>query len=247
MSIQTAEELEALKRVGRVVALALQEMRRATRAGVTTAELDAIGAAVLAENGARSAPQLVYQFPGVNCISVNDEAVHGIPGPRAVRDGDLVKLDVTAELDGFIADAAVTVALPGAGARERRLASCAEAALGKAITAARAGRPVYEIGRAIDREVRSQGFRVLRELHGHGVGRTIHEPPSVPQWEDRTYSQPLTEGLVFTIEPIIAVGSSRVTLDADGWTLRTADRSPSAHWEHTIVVTEGGPLILTAA
>jgi methionyl aminopeptidase len=247
MSIQSAEELEALKRVGRVVALALQEMRRATRPGVTTAELDAVGLAVLDRHGARSAPQLVYKFPGVNCISLNDEAVHGIPGPRAVRDGDLVKLDVTAELDGYIADAAVTVALPGAGARERRLASCAESALGKAINAARVGRPVYEIGRAIDREVRSQGFRVLRELHGHGVGRTIHEPPSVPQWEDRTYSQPLTEGLVFTIEPIIAVGSSRVTLDPDGWTLRTADRSPSAHWEHTIVVTDGRPLILTAA
>jgi methionyl aminopeptidase len=247
MSIQSAEELEALKRVGRVVALALGEMRRATRPGVTTAELDAVGLAVLEQHGARSAPQLVYKFPGVNCISLNDEAVHGIPGPRAVRDGDLVKLDVTAELDGYIADAAVTVALPGAGARERRLASCAESALGKAINAARLGRPVYEIGRAIDREVRSQGFHVLRELHGHGVGRTIHEPPSVPQWEDRTYSQPLTEGLVFTIEPIIAVGSSRVTLDPDGWTLRTADRSPSAHWEHTIVVTEGRPLILTAA
>src|SRR5207244_9000715 len=127
-------------------------MRRATRAGVTTGELDDVGAAILAEHGARSAPQLAYQFPGVNCISLNDEAVHGIPGPRALRDGDLVKLDVTAELDGFIADAALTVALPGAGARERRLASCAETALGKAINAARAGRPVYEIGRAIDRE-----------------------------------------------------------------------------------------------
>jgi methionyl aminopeptidase len=247
MSIKTAEELEALKRVGRVVALALREMRRATRPGVTTADLDAIGGAVFESHGARSAPSLVYQFPGVNCISLNDEAVHGIPGPRTLRDGDLVKLDVTAELDGYIADAAVTVALPGAAARERRLASCAETALGKAINAAVAGRPVYEIGRAIDREVRSQGFRVLRELHGHGVGRTIHEPPSVPQYENREMSQPLTEGLVLTIEPIIAIGSSQVRLDPDGWTLRTADGSASAHWEHTIVITRGRPLILTAA
>src|SRR2546428_4931896 len=165
MSIQSAEELEALKRVGRVVALALREMRRATRPGATTAELDAVGAAVLEQHGARSAPQLVYKFPGVTCISLNDEAVHGIPGPRAVRDGDLVKLDVTAELDGYIADAAVTVALPGAGARERRLASCAESALGKAINAAPAGRPGYEIRRAIDPAVRGHGLPALRELH----------------------------------------------------------------------------------
>jgi methionyl aminopeptidase len=247
MSVDSPDELHALQAAGRVVATTIRAMRRAVRPGVTTAELDAVAEREFARAGARSGPALDYGFPGVTCISVNDEAVHGIPGPRAVRDGDLVKLDVTAELDGYIADAAVTVALPGAGARERRLASCAESALGKAINAARLGRPVYEIGRAIDREVRSQGFHVLRELHGHGVGRTIHEPPSVPQWEDRTYSQPLTEGLVFTIEPIIAVGSSRVTLDPDGWTLRTADRSPSAHWEHTIVVTEGRPLILTAA
>jgi len=248
MSIQSAEELEALKRVGCVVALALREMRRATRPGVTTAELDAVGSAVLEQHGARSAPQLVYQFPGINCISLNDEAVHGIPGPRAVRDGDLVKLDVTAELDGYIADAAVTVALPGAGARERRLASCAESALGKAINAARAGRPVYEIGRAIDREVRGQGFHVLRELHGHGVGRTIHEPPSVPQWEDRTYSQPLTEGLVFTIEPIIAVATRQTRPSGDGWTIVTADGSLSAHFEHTVVIRdEAAPLVLTAA
>lgn len=247
MSIDSTEELEAMKRVGRVVALALTAMRRAVRVGVTTADLDAIGAAVLAEHGARSAPALVYNFPGTNCISLNDEAVHGIPGRRALRGGDLVKLDVTAELDGLMADAAVTVALPGASAANRRLSSCAEAALGRAIAAARPGRPIYEIGRAIDREVRRQGFRVLRELHGHSIGRTIHEAPTVPQYEDRSADQLLAPGLVITIEPIIAVGAHRVTLDPDGWTLRTADRSTSAHFEHTIVITQDRPIILTAA
>jgi methionyl aminopeptidase len=247
MSIDSAEELEAMKRVGRVVALALKAMRREVRVGITTRELDQVGAAILAEHGARSAPQLVYNFPGVNCIGVNDEAVHGIPNDRPLAATDIVKLDVTAELDGLMADAAVTVPLPAASAANRRLASCAEMALGRAIEAARPGRPIYEIGRAIDREVRRQGFRVLRELHGHSIGRTIHEPPTVPQYEDRSANHILEPGLVITIEPIISVGAQRVTLDADGWTLRTADHSASAHFEHTIVITQDRPLILTAA
>jgi methionyl aminopeptidase len=247
MSINSNDDFEALARVGRVVALALREMRRQARPGVTTGELDAIGAAVLAEHGATSAPQEVYNFPGVNCISLNDEAVHGIPSDRVVRATDLVKLDVTAKLDGYIADAALTVPMPAAAARERRLSACAEMALGRSIEAARLGRPVYEIGRALEREVRRHGFRVLRELRGHGVGRTIHEEPTVPQWEDRSADQSLTEGLVLTIEPIIAVGTGKVLADPDGWTLRTADGLPSAHWEHTVVITRGRPHILTAA
>lgn len=246
MSIDTAEELEAMRRVGRVVAEALQAMRKSVRVGVTTGQLDAVGEAVLDRHGARSAPKLLYNFPGVMCISLNDEAVHGIPGSRPLGASDLVKLDVTAELNGFIADAAVTVALPAARPRERRLAACAETALGKAMLAARAGRPVYEIGRAIDSEVRRQGFRVLRELHGHGVGRAIHEPPSVPQYENRQMTDVLTDGMVLTIEPIIAIGTGKVMQDPDGWTLRTADGQPSAHFEHTIVITQGRPIVLTA-
>jgi len=117
---------------------------------------------------------------------------------------------------------------------------------GRRWLAARAGRPVYEIGRAIDSEVRRQGFRVLRELHGHGVGRAIHEPPSVPQYENRQMADVLTDGMVLTIEPIIAIGTARVVQDPDGWTLRTADGQPSAHFEHTIVITQGRPSVLTA-
>jgi methionyl aminopeptidase len=222
-------------------------MKEAVRAGVTTAELDAIGEAVLRQHGARSAPRLVYQFPGANCISVNEEAVHGIPGERVLGPGDLVKLDVTAELDGYYADACVTAAVAPVSKRKEQLAACAEAALAKAIGAARAGRPMYEIGRAVQAEVSARGFAVIPQLCGHGVGRTIHEEPrTVLNYEDRRVNgQRLAEGTVLTIEPIIAAGSPKIVTEDDGWTIRTVDRSPTAHAEHTLVITKDRPLILT--
>ena len=182
MSIETENDLVALSRAGKIVAFALRAMAQRLRPGITTAELDAIGADVLKQHGARSAPQLVYGFPGVTCISVNDEVVHGIPGERVIHAGDLVTLDVTAELDGYMADAALTVAVPPASALKRRLCACADAALGKAIAVARAGRPIADIGRVVEAEVRRYGFAIIPELGGHGIGRTIHDgqPPFVP-------------------------------------------------------------------
>jgi methionyl aminopeptidase len=199
------------------------------------------------EQGAQSGPALVYKFPGVNCISVNEEAVHGIPGKRALQSGDLVKLDVTIEKDGFMADAAVTVPVGEVTNECQRLADCAERAFAKAMLVARAGFRVSEIGRIVEREVRQNGFSVIRQLAGHGIGRTIHEPPIVPNYHDPKADQILTEGLVITVEPIIAAGSGRTLLAADGWTMVTADRRPAAHYEHTIVITKGAPTILTAA
>jgi methionyl aminopeptidase len=189
----------------------------------------------------------VYGFPGALCISVNDEAIHGIPGDRVLQSGDLVKLDLVAEKDGFYADAAVTVPAGPVSVTAEALAHCAERAFFLALPAARAGNRVYEIGRAVDRETRRRGFRVLRELCGHGVGRTIHEPPSVPNYYESRLRARLTEGLVITIEPIISAGSGESVLQRDRWTIRTADGSLSAHHEHTIVITKGAPILLTAA
>jgi methionyl aminopeptidase len=183
----------------------------------------------------------------VNCISLNDEAVHGIPGDRKVMPGDLVKLDVTAELNGYIADAAVTVGVEPVSRRGRQLVACARSAFEHAYLAARAGRPLNAIGYALEGEVRRHGFAVLRELHSHGVGRTIHEPPTIPQYFERRATEPLRERSVLTIEPIISVGKTRVVEGGDGWTLKTADGSLSAHYEHTVVITKGRPVILTAA
>ena len=247
MSINRPEELAALKAAGILVRQILEAMQQAVRPGISTSELDQLGAETMRRHGGRSAPALVYGFPGTNCISVNEEAVHGIPGDRKLEEGDLVKLDVTVEKDGFMADAAITVPVGQVSEEKHRLIGCAERAFQKALLVARAGFRVSEIGYVIDREVRRSGFSVIRELGGHGIGRTIHEPPRVPNFADPEAREILTEGLVITVEPIIAAGSGRAIAEKDGWTVRTADRSPSAHYEHTLVITNGRPLLLTAA
>ncbi len=247
MSIRSQAEFEKLRAIGRIVRQALDKTAAAVRPGITTRELDEIGGGVLAQNGAESAPPKVYGFPGALCISVNDEAIHGIPGDRAIQSGDLVKLDLVAEKDGFYADAAITVRAGQVSATAEALARCAERAFTLALRSARAGNRVHEIGRVVDREARRGGFRVLRELCGHGVGRTIHEPPSVPNYYEPRVRARLTEGLVITIEPIISAGSGQSALQPDRWTIRTADGSLSAHHEHTIVITKSAPILLTAA
>jgi methionyl aminopeptidase len=247
VSINTPEELASMRAVGEIVRRMLEAMKQAVRPGVTTAELDEVGGKVMREHGAQSAPQLVYKFPGVNCISVNDEAVHGIPGERTLHEGDLVKLDVTVEKDGFMADAAITVPVGEVAEESERLIACAEEAFSKAMLVARAGFRVSDIGRAVEKEVRRSGFSVIRDLGGHGIGRTIHEPPRVPNFPDPQANQILTEGLVITVEPIIAAGSGRAVVAKDGWTVLTADHRPSAHYEHTLVITKGEPILLTAA
>ena len=247
VSITTPEELERMRAVGAIVHRVLEEMKQAVKPGLTTAALDAIGDKVMRDQGAQSAPALVYRFPGRSCISLNDEAVHGIPGDRVLQEGDLVKLDVTVEKDGFMADAAVTVPVGTVSEEKARLVACAERAFQKAMLVAREGFRVLEIGRAVEREVRRQGFSVIRDLGGHGIGRTIHEAPRVPNYADPAANQILSVGMVITVEPIIAAGSGRAVLGDDGWTVKTADHKPSAHYEHTIVITKGAPLVLTAA
>jgi len=247
VSITTEEEMEGMRAAGAVVARVLAALKAQVRPGVTTGELDALAARLIREHGAQSAPVMVYNFPGAVCISVNDEIVHGIPGQRALEDGDLVKLDVTLEKDGFMADAALTVPVGEVSATARRLVACAERAFHEAMQVARAGQRVFEIGVVVEREVRRQGFSVVRDLCGHGIGRSIHEKPSVPNFFDPNAHERLTEGLVIAVEPIIAAGSGRSLLAKDGWTYKTVDHKLAAHFEHTIVVTRDQPIILTAA
>jgi methionyl aminopeptidase len=246
MSVKTEAEFEKLKVIGRIVRKTLDQMAAAARSGMTTAELDELGRRVLTEAGAEPAPAKVYGFPGAVCISVNDEAVHGVPGNRALQNGDLLKLDLVACKDGFFADAAVTVPIGKVSNTADALRRCAEAAFWKALKVARLGYRTCHIGREVEREVRGRGFSVMPGLGGHGVGRTIHEHPEVPNFYDRSCRTKLSEGLVLALEPIIAVGDGREALLPDGWTIRTADRSLSAHYEHTIMVTRGDPILLTA-
>ncbi len=247
MSINGPEEMEAMREAGRIVRRVIDAMKAQVRPGVTTQQLDDVGAEVMRRNGAQSAPTLVYNFPGANCISLNEEAVHGIPSDRQLQNGDVLKLDVTIEKNGFMADAAVTVPVGEISEENQRLIDTAERAFQKAMLVARAGYRVSEIGRMVEREVRRAGFSVIRDLGGHGIGRTIHEEPRVPNFPDPEASQILTEGLVITVEPIIAAGSARTVLGKDGWTVRTADRRPAAHYEQTLVITKREPILLTAA
>ena len=247
MTIGSKEDLAGMKKVGKLVGETLREMSAAARPGMTTWELDALGADYLRRRGARSAPQMTYGFPGFNLISVNEQVVHGVPGPRRLAPGDVVKIDVTAELDGYIADAAVTVLLPPVSPVGRKLRKCARQAFEQALGVARAGNPLNEIGRAVEKEVRKHGFSVLRSLCGHGVGRGLHEQPEVPNFYSPMTRGTLKEGLVIAVEPMISAEPAQLVKEPDGWTLRTHNRCLTAHYEHTIVVTGGEPVVLTAA
>jgi len=246
MSIESDGDLEGMCEAGRITTETLDALQHAVAEGITTGELDAIAKDVLDRNGARSAPVMVYGFPGTVLISINDEIVHGIPGARRLGRGDLVSLDVTIEKDGFIADAARSVIVGKGSKTARDLIAAAESSLKAALQVARAGNHVNEIGRAVHNEVRRRGFRVVHGLCGHGVGRTIHEEPQVPNVYDRWQRDVLTEGLVLTIEPMITAGSAQPVQSPDGWTLKTRDGSLAAHCEHTLMITKGMPVILAA-
>ena len=245
MSIETAEELEGMRRVGALVTHTLRVLRDAVRPGITTGELDDLAAGEFARAGATSGPAELVDFPASICVSVNEEVVHGVPGARRLREGDLVTLDVTPLLDGFCADAAVTVSVGRPRPAARRLLRTADAVLREAVAAAVTGAPLSAIGAATERTATAAGATVVRELVGDGVRRTMHEPPSVPNVYSPRLRRPLNEGLVLAIEPMIGLGSADLVMRDDGWTIATADGSLAAHVEHTVMVGMP-PTVLTA-
>ena len=247
MTVRTRQELEGLRHVGRLVAECFPVLEALVRPGISTAEIDAEAERFFTTRGASSGPQRDYDFPGFICISVNDEIVHGIPGPRVIAPGDLVKLDVTAECDGYIADAAISVPVPPASDTALRLIACAREAFAAAMEVVRAGAPIVAIGRAVEATAGRYGFQVVRELSGHGVGRRVHEPPEVPNWDDPSVRGTLHDGQVIAVEPILAAGPGRAVEAADGWTMMQEHAYIAVHHEHTLVVRDGPPLILTAA
>lgn len=248
MTVETEQEIAALKRIGRIVAQTLQEMQNHVRPGITTAELDDIGHRFLRRHGARSAPQLAYDFPAATCISINDQVAHGIPGDRKVRAGDLVNIDVSAELDGYFADTGASIPVPPVPARKQKLCRYTRSALKKALGAARAGQRISGIGWAIEKEAGRGRFRTIRNLGGHGIGRSIHEPPhDIPSYYNRRDTRRLHAGMVVAIEPFLSTGAAYVTEEPDGWTLKTPDGSLTAQYEHTVIITPGEPIVLTVA
>lgn len=247
MTIRSDDELVGMQRVGHLVARTLQHMRALVRPGITTAALDDAAARYARAEGGQSAPQLTYDFPGFTCISVNEEIVHGVPGPRVLAAGDVVKLDVTLALGGFLADSAVTVLVPPASVEARALQRTARLAFGKGVDAARPGRSLRSVGAAVEAAARKGGASVLRSLCGHGIGRALHESPEVPNWDDPSATTVLREGMVFALEPMLSAAPARVVEERDGWTLRTHNRVLAVHHEHTVMIRRGAPLLLTAA
>jgi len=246
MSIDGPDDLEGLRRAGRAVALARDAMLAEVRPGISTAELDEVGRDVLKAHGARSAPQLAYDFPGWTCISVNSEVAHGIPKhSKRLCAGDLVNVDVSAELDGYWADTGASAPVGEVAPRLRQLLWATHTAQAEAMKEARAGQPLSAVGAAVERRARRHRFHVVRNLAGHGVGRHIHEQPQVPNVFERRNKTVLWEGLVLTIEPFLTTRATHVVEADDGWTLRTPDGSIGAQFEHTFVVTRGAPIVLT--
>jgi methionyl aminopeptidase len=247
MTIETQQDIERLKRVGRVVAVVLQEMLDSIEPGMTTAELDSIGRRLLDGYGAQSAPQLLYNFPGTTCISVNEQAAHGIPGQRIIRNGDVVNVDVSAELDGYFADTGGTRVVPPSTPIKDLLCRATKRALREAIAEVRAGNKLNRIGKVVQRIAKAHRLKVIKNLAGHGVGRSLHEEPEgiVSYFEPRD-ARVLREGMVIAVEPFLSTKSTRVEEASDGWTLVGAKDNLSAQYEHTLIITRGEPIVLTA-
>jgi len=247
MTIQSEEELRGLRRVGQVVAKALQLMQAALQPGITTAELDEIGRQVLAANGAQSAPIYYYTYPAATCISINEEAAHAIPGPRVVRAGDLVNIDVSAVLDGYVADTGASFPVGEVAPVARQLCSAAQEALHAALAVAKAGNRMEEVTKAIEKVARQHRFSIIENLSGHGVGRHIHEAPEfVPDYTRKKDRRRFQKGMVITLEPFLSTGGRTAEEQPDGWTLALKPGQLSAQYEHTIVITEREPILITA-
>lgn len=246
MTIESQSDIIALQRIGRIVSLILHKMLDSIEPGMTTAELDAIGARLLAEFGARSAPQLAYDFPGATCISVNEQAAHGVPGSRIIKAGDLVNVDVSAELDGYYADTGGTKIVPPSSPIKTRLCHATRTALAEAIKVARAGQPLNRIGRAIEQVANTHRLRIIENLGGHGVGRAIHEEPEhILGFYDPRDKRVLKEGMVIAIEPFLSTKSRAVSESDDGWTLVGMPGNLSAQFEHTMIITRSEPIVVT--
>ncbi len=247
MSIDGEQDLIKLKVIGRIVGETLKTMLQSVKPGMTTAELDAIGRRLLEQAGARSAPESSYNFPGATCISINHHMAHGIPSADVViRAGDLINIDVSAEKDGYYADTGASMAVPPVNPLFTKLCTSTRRALKSGMRAARAGRPLNHIGRAVSREAAKAGFDVVRNLGSHGVGRSLHEEPKfIPSYFDPKDQRRLHEGMVITIEPFLTTGPPMAFQEKDGWTLSTLQGCYAAQFEHTIVITKNDPIVVT--
>jgi methionyl aminopeptidase len=244
-TLKTARELEIMREAGRIVAFAVRKSFEALEQGITTRELDDIARRAIESEGAKPGFLGLYGFPATACISINEEIVHGIPGDRVVQAGDLVTLDCGAIVDGFNSDYAVTQVAGPSTSEKDDLISATRGSLEKGIEAAQPGNRVGDISNAVESHVLPKSYELVREYVGHGIGRNLHEPPQIPNFGPPAHGLELVSGLVLAIEPMVNAGGWKTRMLDDGWTVVTEDGTLSCHFEHTVAITEDGPVVLT--
>ena len=246
MTANSENDIKSLKAIGHICAEVLRKMMQAVRPGITTGELDDIGRDLLQAEGAHSAPIVTYNYPGTTCISVSPVIAHGIPGEYALKVGDLIHIDVSAELGGYFADTGASLWVSNRTSEIHKLLEATKATLNKAMNVARAGSPLNGIGKTVQQEAKKRGYNIIYELTGHGIGRGLHEEPSeIWNFYNPRDHRILKDGLVIAIEPFLTTGQGRIKQERDGWSLRTADNAIAAQFKHTIIVTKNEPIILT--
>jgi methionyl aminopeptidase len=243
--IKSPREIEHLKRSSAIVAEVFQELEKVIEPGITTHELDQITEKIILSRGAIPAFKGYRGFPASLCVSINEEIVHGIPSQRKVKEGDIVSLDVGVNLNGYFGDGAITLPVGELDREVRRLLEVTERALHVGIEKAKVGNRLFDISYAIQAWVEGHGFSVVRDYVGHGIGRDLHEEPQIPNFGTPHQGPRLEKGMVFALEPMVNEGTYEVKILSDGWTVVTADGKRSAHFEHTIAITDGGPQILS--
>lgn len=246
VELKSPAEIEKMRKAGRLLRQVFDAVGAMVAPGVTTRELDRVAYKLITAGGARPAFLGYHDYPATLCTSVNDEIVHGIPSDRPLQEGDIVSVDAGLILDGYFADTATTFAVGNISEEARRLLQVTEESLVKAIEKAQAGGRLGDISAAVQQHVEAFGFSVVRDYTGHGIGRALHEPPQVPNYGAPGTRDRLRPGLVLAIEPMVNIGTEKTIVLDDGWTVKTADGSLSAHFEHTVAVTESGPYVLTA-
>lgn len=246
MIVKTQEEIDAFKKIGRIVAEIREAMKAETKPGVTTKELDEIAGRMFAEAGAISGPKGEYDFPGYTCISVNHEVAHGIPGAKVIQEGDLVNIDVSGSLNGYFADTGISFVVGDGYEDKEKLCQVAKSAFERAMTKVKAGSKLNQIGKAVEREARDHGLTVIMNLTGHGLGKSLHESPDhILNYYDAWDTTIMKEGMVLAVEPFISAKAEHIVEAGDGWTFITPDKSLVAQIEHSIIVTKDKPIILT--
>lgn len=246
MIVSSEDDLNGLKDIGRICASAVKIMGAALEPGITTRELDQIGRKVLDDAGAQSAPEFCYEFPGATCISVNEEIAHGIPGDRKIAAGDLVNIDVSGVKNGLFGDTGSSFIVPPAKPKIEKLLRDGKRALWVGLNQVRTGQPMVNIGNAIGTFAKKNRYTLIQNLASHGIGHSLHEEPKeLSTWPDPDETRIMEEGLVFTIEPFLSLGGMWAEDGDDPWTLYSDPKAPTVQFEHTIVVTRNGPIVLT--